>query len=69
MKKTYRIINEPNVITWEKVEKLYNFYRELTTIDGIDVSNDKISFDFESDMENRIIKLAEKYSIVNLIGV
>ena len=68
MKKTYSIKIEPKSITRQGLKRIEQFLIELSSIDGIQVSEEKLEFVCNSDMEDTIIRLSEKYSIVNLIG-
>lgn len=71
MKKSYSIRIEPTTVTRHGLKNIEQFLTELSTIDGVQVSEDKLEFycDSESEMEDTIIQLSEKYSIVNLIGL
>lgn len=69
MKKTYSIRIEPTTVTRHGLKNIEQFLTELSTIDGVQVSEDKLEFYCDSEMENTIIQLSEKYSIVNLIGL
>ncbi len=69
MEKTYSIRIEPTTITRQGLKRIEQFLTELSSIDGIQVSEEKLEFVCESEMEDDIIQLSEKYAIVNLIGL
>ena len=69
MKKSYSICIEPTTVTRHGLKNIEQFLTELSTIDGVQVSEDKLEFYCDSEMEDTIIQLSEKYSIVNLIGL
>lgn len=69
MRKTYSISIEPTTVTRQGLKNIEQFLIELSTIDGVEVSNEKLEFICDSEMEDNIIQLSEKYSIVNLIGL
>jgi hypothetical protein len=69
MRKTYSISIEPTTVTRQGLKNIEQFLTELSTIDGVEVSNEKLEFICDSEMEDNIIQLSEKYSIVNLIGL
>lgn len=68
MKKAYSIAIEPQTITRQGLRNIEQFLTELSGIDGIEVSDNKLEFVCNSDMEEKVSLLLEKYSIVNLIG-
>lgn len=69
MKKTYSIRIEPTMVTRQGLKNIEQFLTELSIIDGVQVSENKLEFYCDSEMENTIVQLSEKYSIVNLIGL
>lgn len=69
MKKTYSISIEPKTVTRQGLMNIEQFLSELSIIDGVHVSKDKLEFCCESEMEDIITQLSDKYSIVNLIGL
>lgn len=69
MKKTYSIRIEPTMVTRQGLKNIEQFLTELSAIDGVQVSENKLEFYCDSEMENTIVQLSEKYSIVNLIGL
>ena len=69
MKKTYSIRIEPTTLTRQGLKNIELFLTELSTIDGVQVSEDKLEFYCDSKMEDTIIQLSDKYLIVNLIGL
>lgn len=69
MKKTYSIRIEPTTVTRSGLKNIERFLTELSTIDGIQVSEEKLEFVCDSKMEGTIIQLSEKYLIVNFIGL
>lgn len=69
MKKTYNVIIEPTTVTRQGLKNIEQFLTELSAIDGVQVSEDKLEFYCDPEMEDTIIQLSEKYSIVNLIGL
>ncbi|MBR2234686.1 MAG: hypothetical protein IJ892_06480 [Prevotella sp.] len=68
MKKNYRIMIEPKAVTRQGLKNIEHFLDELSTIEGVKVSEEKLEFSCDSEIEDSIIQISEKYSIVNLIG-
>ncbi len=69
MKKIYSIRIEPKTLTRQGLKNIEKFLSELSGLDGVEVSDDKLEFICESEMEDKLNQLSEKYSIVNLIGL
>lgn len=69
MQKTYSICIEPTTITRLGLRNIDLFLTELESIEGIKVDEIKLEFTCDSDKEGLLVSLAEKYSIVNLIGL
>jgi hypothetical protein len=68
MRKTYSILIEPQTVTRTSLRNTEQFLTELSSIDGVEVSEDKLELVCDSEKEEALVQLSEKYSIVNLIA-
>ena len=64
MKKTYSIRIEPTTVTRHGLKNIEQFLTELSTIDGVQVSEDKLEFYCDSEMENTIIQQLMLYGFM-----
>ncbi len=69
MKKIYSISIDSTTVTRQGLKNIEAFLAEISTIDGANVNKEKIEFTCDSEKEKEIIQIAERYSIVNIIGL
>jgi len=69
MKRTYSIKIEPSIVSRQGLQNIESFLSELSTLKDVHVSDQKLEFVCDSEKEEMITQIAEKYAIVNLIGI